>query len=205
MAAQNLSNLANNAAYANEIDMAEHCLAQLEKLSGQLDEPLIELRLASSRGQFLLHRGQFAEAVTWFRRELAIAQQMRDESQIGIGHFLLATALTGMGNLCEAARQFVDAINLLSKSNSRMELCNALEAFAFWCSNNGDDYSAVMLCAATLSAREKIGFPVGAQAKEARRRALEAAINRSIAVCMNAPMRRASGRRWLMRLHWRCS
>ena len=31
-----------------------------------------------------------------------------------------------------------------------------------------------MLCAATLSAREKIGFPVGAQAKEARRRALEA-------------------------------
>ena len=172
--AQNLSNLANNAAYANEIGMAERCLAQLEKLSVQLDEPLIELRLASSRGQFLLHRGQFAEADSWFRRYLAIAQQMSDESQIGIAHFLLATALTGMGNLREAASEFVEAINMLSQSNSRIELCNALEAFAFWCSNNGDDYSAVMLCAATLSAREKIGFPVGAQAKEARRRALDA-------------------------------
>lgn len=135
---------------------------------------MVEARLASSRGQFLLHRGQFAEAASWFRRNLVIAEQMSDKNHIGIGHFLLATALTGMGRTREAPSGFVEAINILSQSNSRIELCNAIEAFAFWCSKNGDDYSAVMLCAATLSAREKIGFPVGAQAKEARRRALDA-------------------------------
>jgi predicted ATPase/class 3 adenylate cyclase len=173
MAANNLSNHANNAAYANDIDTAQRSLAQLETLSAQLAEPMTEARLASSHGQSLLHRGQFAEAACWFRRNLETARQMSDKSHIGIGHFLLATALTGMGDLRNAASEFMEAINMLSQNNSRLELCNALEAFAFWCSKNGDDYSAVMLCAATLSAREKIGFPVGAQAKEARRRALD--------------------------------
>ena len=174
MAANNLANHANNAGYANEINTAEHCLAQLETLSAQLAEPMVEARLAGSRGQFLLHRGQYAESARWFRRYLEIARQQSDKSSIGIGHFLLATALTGLGELRDAAVELLQAINMLSQNNYRLELCNALEALAFWCSKKGDDYSAVMLCAATLSAREKIGFPVGAQAKEARRRALEA-------------------------------
>ena len=63
---------------------------------------------------------------------------------------------------------------MLNQSNARIELCNAIEAFAFWCSKKGDDYSAVQLCAATLLVREKIGFPVGAQARQARYRALAA-------------------------------
>jgi predicted ATPase/class 3 adenylate cyclase len=174
MAANNLANHVNNAGYANDIDTALRFLAQLETLSAQFAEPMTNARLASSHGQSLLHRGHFAEAASWFRRNLEIARQMSDKSHIGIGRFLLATALTGMDDFNDAASEFIAAINMLSESNARIELCNAIEAFAFWCSKKGDNYSAVTLCAATLSAREKIGFPVGAQAKEARRRALEA-------------------------------
>ena len=174
IAAYNLSNLADNAGYANDIDIAERCLAQLEILSAQLAEPLVEARLVKSRGQFLLQQEKYTEAANRFRRNLEIAQQMSDKSQIGIGHFSLAKALTGMGELRDAASEFVAAINMLNQSNARIELCNAIEAFAFWCSKKGDDYSAVQLCAATLLVREKIGFPVGAQARQARYRALAA-------------------------------
>lgn len=179
-AAINVANLADTAAYANEIDHAERCLTQLEELSAKLAEPMIEARLLSSRGQNCLNQGQYEEAVTWFQRNLELGLQMSDQTSVGLGRYYLAAALTGLGDLNAAANEFTPAINMLNRSNARIELCNALESFAFWCSKNGDDHSAVLICGATQSVREKIGFPVGAQAREARRRAL-AAVEKTLA------------------------
>jgi predicted ATPase/class 3 adenylate cyclase len=169
-----VANLVNNAAYADDALVVEQGLTQLEALAAQLNEPMIHARLLSSKGQFALHRGLYTDAVNWFTQNLALAQKNGDRSQEGIAQFLLGAALTGHGALSDAARAFCVGIKLLSEQDARIELCNALEAFAFWCSRRGDDFSAVQICAATLVARDKIGFPVGAQAKEARRRALAA-------------------------------
>ncbi len=171
-AANNMSNLANNAAYANDVDVAAQYLAALGTLAAQHSEPFIQVRLVLSQGQIALHRGYYAEAEKWLQQYLTISKQMSDKMHEGISQFLLGAALTGLGALSAAADAFTVSINSLRAQDARIELCNAIEAFAFWCSRKGDDISAVKLCASTLILRDSIGFPVGAQARESRRRAL---------------------------------
>jgi predicted ATPase/class 3 adenylate cyclase len=160
-AVNDLCNLANNCAYNGEFENARRHIARAEEITARTGDP-------SSQCSILMHKAQAA----LLRREYADAERYCIEgfkyspaATLGAATQFRARALHGMGRLAESWTCHRESMQYLRKNSMWLELVNTCESFAELLVTAGLARDAALLVGGMASERERIQFPVGAQAR----------------------------------------
>ncbi len=185
LASHNLTNVANNATFAGDLAAAEGYVDRAESIGERFDDDWMRASCIYARGNLAMQRGDHASARDCMERFLALSRSSGDRAREGMALFHLGQALLARGEASEAARLHREAIELLARAEGRLELVNALESAALVAAHIGRADDALRIHEGASVVRERMGFPVGMQARKMRGAVMEEVSRR-----LDAPKRR---------------
>jgi len=165
-------NLAQQWVFAGEVARGRG-YAEKARALPQGSSPHNRMRYEGFAGWEALVEGDLEAAVVHMRDQVGLAIACGDRLNEAMARMTHALALVAAARPGEAVGEFALALHMLESQGATLELVNALEAFAAWLAASGEPEDAVRLCATTLKVRERIGFPVGCQARRVRGLALD--------------------------------